>query len=147
MPQKVDVTLYTRSECGLCDKAKAVIDQVVTSESLDIELHIVDVDGSPELRARYTNDVPVIEIAGAEVFRHRVDRAVFASRVWEAAASRQPAAAAGGLASKACVPCRGGVPPLPPDEVARLKDQIAEAWTVEDDHHLSREYRFPDFKS
>jgi 4a-hydroxytetrahydrobiopterin dehydratase len=49
------------------------------------------------------------------------------------------------LASKQCVPCRGGVPPLEADEIKELHSQLAEGWQVIDDHHLSREYQFEDF--
>ena len=48
------------------------------------------------------------------------------------------------LASKHCVPCRGGVPPLAGDELRRLAAQLP-GWTVVNDHHLTRTFRFPDF--
>jgi len=41
------------------------------------------------------------------------------------------------LASKTCVPCRGGVPPLTPDQIAPLAGQVA-AWEVVNHHHLRR---------
>jgi len=49
------------------------------------------------------------------------------------------------LADKKCVPCRGGVPPLKGAALKKLHDQVPE-WTVENEHHLQREFRFPDFK-
>lgn len=49
------------------------------------------------------------------------------------------------LADKHCVPCRGGVPPLKGEELKKLHASIAE-WQVADEHHLHREFRFPDFK-
>lgn len=48
------------------------------------------------------------------------------------------------LASKSCIPCRGGVPPLTPEEIRPLHAQVA-AWNVVNNHHLSREFRFVDF--
>ena len=48
------------------------------------------------------------------------------------------------LAEKRCVPCRGGVPPLKREELARLQPQVP-GWEVVDDHHLSKSYKFPDF--
>jgi 4a-hydroxytetrahydrobiopterin dehydratase len=50
------------------------------------------------------------------------------------------------LAEKTCVPCRGGVPPLTPDEIKPLQAQVAD-WEVVKNHHLEREFVFPDFKS
>ena len=49
------------------------------------------------------------------------------------------------LASKSCVPCRGGVPPLGKDEVERLLNLLDDAWEAVDGHHLRRSFRFSDF--
>ena len=50
------------------------------------------------------------------------------------------------LASKQCVPCRGGVPPLKGDELATFQAQLDGGWQVIEEHHLEREYRFDDFR-
>lgn len=49
------------------------------------------------------------------------------------------------LADKKCVPCRGGVPPLKGSELKALHQQTSQ-WEVINEHHLHREFRFPDFK-
>ena len=49
------------------------------------------------------------------------------------------------LASKTCVPCRGGVPALKGAELADLKRQVP-GWEVVNEHHLHRVYEFPDFQ-
>lgn len=49
------------------------------------------------------------------------------------------------LADKKCVPCRGDVPPLKGEELRKLHRAIPE-WEVASEHHLRREFRFPDFK-
>lgn len=51
-----------------------------------------------------------------------------------------------GLTQKSCVPCRGGVPPLKGEELARLQAELPE-WQVVDEHHLRRTFSFPDFAS
>jgi len=48
------------------------------------------------------------------------------------------------LADKQCIPCRGGVPPLKGKELEAL-NKVIPAWTVVDEHHVTREYKFPDF--
>ena len=50
------------------------------------------------------------------------------------------------LAQKRCVPCRGGVPPLTGEEIAKLLPQVP-GWQVVHDHHLSKTLSFPDFVS
>lgn len=49
------------------------------------------------------------------------------------------------LASRNCVPCRGGTPPLGADARDALLRQLGGDWDVVEDHHLVKEYRFPDF--
>jgi 4a-hydroxytetrahydrobiopterin dehydratase len=51
-----------------------------------------------------------------------------------------------GLASKHCVPCRGGVPPLRGQALEPLLAQVA-GWEVVGEHHLTKTYSFPDFLS
>ena len=48
------------------------------------------------------------------------------------------------LAGKDCVPCKGGVPPLAGDEIARLLAQV-DGWSAERDHHITKTIKFPDF--
>ena len=50
------------------------------------------------------------------------------------------------LASKQCVPCRGGVPPLTGEELARLQTQLEGGWKAVNEHHLEKAYRFDDFR-
>jgi 4a-hydroxytetrahydrobiopterin dehydratase len=50
------------------------------------------------------------------------------------------------LATKACVPCRGGVPPLSPAAQAPLLTALGHGWRVVDGHHLEKEYRFRNFR-
>jgi 4a-hydroxytetrahydrobiopterin dehydratase len=49
-----------------------------------------------------------------------------------------------GLASRECVPCRGGVPPLKGDELQRLSGELGD-WSVVNEHHLSKVFKFRDF--
>ncbi|HTQ58243.1 MAG TPA: 4a-hydroxytetrahydrobiopterin dehydratase [Bryobacteraceae bacterium] len=50
------------------------------------------------------------------------------------------------LAAKHCVPCRGGVPPLKGDELQRISSQLPD-WKVVAEHHITRTFMFPDFKT
>lgn len=50
------------------------------------------------------------------------------------------------LASKTCVPCRGGIPPLKGKQLAELHSQLPE-WQVVNQHHLTREFKFVDFRT
>lgn len=49
------------------------------------------------------------------------------------------------LASKTCVPCRGGVPPMKGDELNLYLNQV-KGWKAVNEHHLTKAFTFPDFK-
>jgi 4a-hydroxytetrahydrobiopterin dehydratase len=50
------------------------------------------------------------------------------------------------LASKTCVPCRGGVPALKGKQLRDLAKHLPE-WKVVKQHHLTRSYEFADFRT
>ncbi|MCS6952098.1 MAG: 4a-hydroxytetrahydrobiopterin dehydratase [Bryobacterales bacterium] len=50
------------------------------------------------------------------------------------------------LASKHCVPCRGGVPPLKGEALRPYAEQLPD-WKIVEEHHLLKTFSFPDFKS
>jgi 4a-hydroxytetrahydrobiopterin dehydratase len=50
-----------------------------------------------------------------------------------------------GLSQKECVPCRGGVPPLTREEIAKLLPELS-GWEVINDHHLEKKYKFANFR-
>ena len=139
MSDRVEVTLYTREGCHLCDQAKAAIRAAESLYRLNIDLREVDIDDDDDLHARFTNDVPVIYVGGSEAFRHRVDPRELAEVVRGGARPQSP------LASEKCVPCHGGVPALHGEELQALERELGEGWRVLGEHHLEREFRFPDF--
>ena len=50
------------------------------------------------------------------------------------------------LASKECVPCKGGVPPLKGGDLENLSKEISPEWNVVDEHHLEKEFTFSNFQ-
>jgi 4a-hydroxytetrahydrobiopterin dehydratase len=50
-----------------------------------------------------------------------------------------------GLADQQCIPCRGGVPPLPPARIEQLLGELDAGWALNEAGHLLRSYEFRDF--
>ena len=48
------------------------------------------------------------------------------------------------LASRTCVPCRGGIPPLRGVEIKEYLDEL-NGWEVIEEHHLTKHYQFKNF--
>lgn len=68
---QVEVLLYTRSGCHLCDEALAILEKHNRDGQLAIRL--VDIDQDDELRVRFDTTVPVVEINGTIRFRGRIN--------------------------------------------------------------------------
>ncbi len=62
-----EVVLYTRKGCHLCEQAEAMLARH------GLRPRLVDIDGDSQLRERYNECVPVVEIDGRERFRGQVN--------------------------------------------------------------------------
>jgi 4a-hydroxytetrahydrobiopterin dehydratase len=51
----------------------------------------------------------------------------------------------GDLASRQCVPCRGGVPPMEGRQIQEFVSQL-DGWEVIEEHHLKKVYGFKNFR-
>ncbi|MBI2522415.1 MAG: VOC family protein [Bdellovibrio sp.] len=52
------------------------------------------------------------------------------------------------LANKTCIPCKGGVPPLPVEERKNLLEKLAIGWELtHDNNHLFKSFKFNEFKT
>ena len=71
----LDVTLYSRPGCHLCEEAKGQIAPLL--RQFGARLRVVNIDEDPALRARHTNDVPVIFLGARKVAKHRLDPTQF----------------------------------------------------------------------
>jgi glutaredoxin len=80
----LDVTLYTRPGCHLCQDAKALL-QPLLSE-FDATLREVNIEEDPELQQRYGLDIPVIFLGSRKAAKHRVDTRQFRRQLEEARA-------------------------------------------------------------
>jgi glutaredoxin len=69
--ETLEVTLYTRAGCHLCEEAKSQMAPLLLE--FGARLREVDIDADPQLRELYNLDVPVIFLAGRKVAKHRVD--------------------------------------------------------------------------
>lgn len=65
------VTVYTRDGCHLCDNACATVQRV--SAELAVTWSAVNIDSDAQLRARYSEEVPVILVDGAQIAYWRID--------------------------------------------------------------------------
>ena len=75
--EPIELILYSRPGCGLCEEMKELIAQVL--EDFEARLHEVDVSGDPDLEADYGEQIPVLLIDGKKAFKFRTTR----DALWE----------------------------------------------------------------
>ena len=70
MKTRARVVLYTKTNCGLCDKMR---EQMALANCDDLyTLEEVDIEKDAGLFARYRYEIPVLCIDGVEAFRYRL---------------------------------------------------------------------------
>jgi glutaredoxin len=78
----LEVTLYTRPGCHLCEDAKAVVQPLL--REFGATLREVNIDEDSELNRRYGSDIPVIFLGAHKAAKHRVDLPQFRRQLEEA---------------------------------------------------------------
>ena len=85
MPSGIQVDIYSRPGCHLCDEAKEVIDRVRKRHGFT--LRVINIEGDPALEAAYGTEIPVVFINGSKAFKYRVDEREMeekVKRLWKA---------------------------------------------------------------
>jgi hypothetical protein len=72
-PTAPRVVLYGKPGCHLCEDMRAIVDAVL--EGTGITVTEIDITRDLALFVRFCHDVPVLEVNGREVTRHRTTRA------------------------------------------------------------------------
>jgi glutaredoxin len=75
----VEVVMYTRQGCHLCDDAWKMLEDLRQRNRL--HLTQVDVDDAPELQQRYGNRVPVLVIEGKERMWGAINRVLLERQI------------------------------------------------------------------
>lgn len=73
------VILYYRKGCHLCEVMKESL--VKLSKRTTFNWEQIDVDSSPELKRRFTDEVPVVFINGRKAFKYRMDEKEFLKKL------------------------------------------------------------------
>ena len=65
----IELTLYTRNDCELCRE----MEEVLAAELPNFNAHVsrVEIDGNPDLEARFGQEVPVLFVNDRKAFKYR----------------------------------------------------------------------------
>lgn len=78
----LEVTLYTRPGCHLCEEAKEAIEPLLVE--FGAKLREVNIEGDAVLTERFGWDIPVVFVGSRKAAKHRVEREQFRRQLMEA---------------------------------------------------------------
>ena len=67
----INVTIYSRPGCHLCDDMKDLVRKV--SQTIPLTLEDIDIYGDDELETRYGLEIPVLFVQGKRVANARIN--------------------------------------------------------------------------
>ncbi len=67
----IQIDIYSRPGCHLCDEAKDVIDRV--RQRHDFAVRVINIEEDPALESTYGTEIPVVFINGNKAFKYHVD--------------------------------------------------------------------------
>ena len=69
----IELTIYSRPGCHLCDEMKAVVRRVAESIPLKpVNVIEIDISTDPALEARYGLEIPVLMVEGKKAAKFRI---------------------------------------------------------------------------
>jgi len=70
----IALTVLSRSYCHLCDDMIAALEEFRGRFSLAMNVDVIDIDGRPDLEARWGDKVPVLLAGETEIFHYFFDQ-------------------------------------------------------------------------
>jgi glutaredoxin len=68
----IQVTIYSRPGCHLCEEMKATVERVVGLSQAAVRIDEIDISTDADLEARYGAEIPVLIVNGKKAAKYRV---------------------------------------------------------------------------
>ena len=75
----IELILYTRNDCPLCHEMETVL--AAELPKFDARIQRIEIDGDPELEARFGTEVPVLFVNDRKAFKYRCTPAELRQRL------------------------------------------------------------------
>mgnify|MGYP002654684142 CR=1 FL=1 len=87
MSKVIELTLFTKPGCHLCEEAKAVVDSVIegfaSDQHAEVSLTEVNILEDPQLIEKYSEEIPVLQINGQTHAYWRIEPARLTNKLKE----------------------------------------------------------------
>jgi len=68
----IELTIYSRPGCHLCEEMKATIQRAVGASRKPVKIAEIDISGDADLEARYGTEIPILLVNGKKAAKYRV---------------------------------------------------------------------------
>jgi glutaredoxin len=68
----MQLTIYSRPGCHLCDDMKALVARVARTAATPIAIEEIDITTDPALETRYGAEIPVLLVNGKKAAKYRI---------------------------------------------------------------------------
>ena len=79
MAGTIQIDIYSRPGCHLCDEAQHVIERV--QRRFGFAVHVINIESDAGLEKEYGEQIPVVFINGNKAFKYHVDEAELEKKV------------------------------------------------------------------
>ncbi len=83
MTNEIEVEMFSRPNCHLCDVALEVIGAL--EEHYPLKLRVINVETEPQLEQQFGTELPVVRIGGQTLFKYPIEGAALErelKRLW-----------------------------------------------------------------
>jgi len=70
MSEEIELTLYSKEECHLCDEMEKAIN--LLPASMNVKLRKIDISKNPELEEKYGREIPILFSGDIQLARYKV---------------------------------------------------------------------------
>jgi len=84
----IELTIYTKPECGLCDEMKEVVASL--KKKMDVTLKQIDITTDAELERKYLLDIPLLYCGDIRLAKHRANEKTLINKIRKLAGDSLP---------------------------------------------------------
>ncbi|MEO9256479.1 MAG: glutaredoxin family protein [Tepidiformaceae bacterium] len=85
---QLQVVLYGREGCHLCDEAEAMLARI--AKRVPLTVRVIDIDADDYLQRIYMMEIPVVTVEGVEIARAPISETTLEDALVEQAKQREP---------------------------------------------------------
>lgn len=81
MSESIELVIYSKPECALCDEMKEVVETVRDNINISVKVKEIDITLDPELEKKYGLDIPLLYCGDIRLAKHRTNKKTLFNKI------------------------------------------------------------------